>query len=132
MADQPSPATRQGPRPPDPGTRPLAETGPGDPPAAERATNPLPADDATIAYGRALYEMYCTPCHGTDGTGTGGAVARYFPRVGDLGSGDVQQHGDGWLYAIITTGTSTMPAYGHELDSRERWQVVRFVRTLAR
>jgi mono/diheme cytochrome c family protein len=61
-----------------------------------------------------------------------GAVAKYFPRVGDLGSPDVQQHTDGWLYALITSGTPVMPAYGHELDSRERWQIVRFVRTLAR
>jgi mono/diheme cytochrome c family protein len=58
-------------------------------------------------------------------------VAKYFPRVGDLTSTDVQKHGDGWFYAIITVGTPTMPAYGHELDARERWQIVRFVRTLA-
>jgi mono/diheme cytochrome c family protein len=109
----------------------MAETGPVDA-AAEAFTNPLPADRATIGHGRALYEMYCIPCHGTDGAGTGGAVAKFFPRVGDLGSIDVQQHGDGWLYAIITNGTPMMPAYGHELDARERWQVARFVRTFAR
>jgi S-disulfanyl-L-cysteine oxidoreductase SoxD len=130
MADQPSPATRQGPRPPAEGTWPLAETGPVDPAAGESISNPLSADQTAIGAGRVLYEKYCRPCHGTSGSGSDSVVARYFPRVGDLSSPAVQQHGDGWLYAVITIGTQTMPAYGHELDSRERWQIVCLLRTL--
>jgi mono/diheme cytochrome c family protein len=59
-------------------------------------------------------------------------VAKYFPRVGDLTSSAVQQHGDGWLYGVVTAGVGAMPAYGHELGWRERWQVVQFVRTMSR
>ena len=76
--------------------------------------------------------MYCVPCHGQSGSATDAVIAKYFSRVGDLTSDEVQKHADGWFYAIVTSGTATMPAYGHELDSRERWQIVRFVRTLAR
>jgi mono/diheme cytochrome c family protein len=131
MARQPSPATLQGPRSPAEGVAPLGERGPTNPADGEVVANPLSSVEAAIASGRALYGEYCTPCHGISGSGRDGAVAKYFPRVGDLRSAAVQQHGDGWLYAVISVGTATMPAYGHELDTFERWQIVRFVRTLA-
>jgi mono/diheme cytochrome c family protein len=132
MSDQPSPAFAQGPRSPVQGTWPLAAQGPIDPAGGDAVANPLPSDPTVIATGRALYAIYCVPCHGTSGSGSDGPVAAYFPRVGNLASPDTQKHGDGWLYAIITTGTETMPSYAHELNARERWQIVRFVRTLSR
>jgi mono/diheme cytochrome c family protein len=131
MVDQPSPAASQGPRSPAPGAAPFGRLEPIDPAAGEAVVNPIPSDRSTIGTGKALYDGYCVPCHGASGSGRDGAVAKYFPRVGDLTSADLQKHGDGWFYAIITVGTPTMPAYGHELDARERWQIVRFVRTLA-
>ena len=76
--------------------------------------------------------MYCNPCHGPTGSGFDSPVGKYFPRVADLSSMDVQRHGDGWVYATITNGTDLMPAYRHELDPRERWEVVAFIRTLGR
>jgi len=132
MADQPSASADRGPRPPAQGASPLAARGPADPGDADQVPNRVPLNAAEIDAGRQLYAIYCVPCHGASGTGTDSAVAKYFPRVGDLASADVQKHGDGWLYAIITTGTPLMPAYGHEIDARERWQIVRFVRTMAR
>jgi mono/diheme cytochrome c family protein len=132
MANQPSPAVGQGPRPAAVGSIPTAEGGPLDRDAGEQVTNPVAANASAVANGRALYSIYCTPCHGASGSGRDAAVAKFFPRVGDLTSADVQQHGDGWIYATIAAGTQAMPAYGHELSSAERWQVVAFVRTLRR
>jgi mono/diheme cytochrome c family protein len=132
MANQPSPAAGQGPRPPAGRALPLAEQGPTDRVAGEAIASPVPADPATIESGRALYGIYCGPCHGVSGSAIDAAVAKYFPRVGDLRSADVQQHGDGWFYAVISFGTADMPPSGHELDPHERWQIVQFVRTLAR
>ena len=132
MANQPSPAVEQGPRPPPAGVLPRREPGPVDRATGEMVANPLSANATGIESGHALYGIYCVPCHGVSGSGADAAVAKYFPRVGDLRSADVQQHGDGWLYALIAFGTATMPAYGHELDPNERWQIVRFMRTLAR
>lgn len=123
MADQPSRPPAAGPRSPAPGSIPTAAQGPFDRVAGETISNPLPAD-APTAPGKALYEKYCVPCHD-------GPVGQYFPRMPQLGSPDVQRHGDGWIYATITNGTPLMPAYGHELDPTERWQIVRFVRRIA-
>src|SRR5206468_3230399 len=98
----------------------------------ESVVNPLRDSEVAPRAGVELYRSYCVPCHGANGSGVDGPIAGYFPRVGDLRSSDVQRHGDGWLYAMITNGTDLMPAYGHELEPRERWAVVAFVRTLAR
>jgi S-disulfanyl-L-cysteine oxidoreductase SoxD len=124
MANQPSRPAAAGPRSPAPGSNPTAAQGPLDRAAGESVSNPLPPG-ASTATGKALYEKYCLPCHD-------GPVGQYFPRMPQLGSPDVQRHGDGWIYATITDGTALMPAYGHELDPTERWQIVRFVREMAR
>jgi len=108
--------------------RTLAE-GPFDARAGDRISNPI-EPRSPLERGRRLYSTYCVPCHGETGTGRDGAVAKHLPSVGDLTSPEVQQHGDGWLYAIITAGTKTMPAYAHELEPHERWQIIAFVRTL--
>jgi S-disulfanyl-L-cysteine oxidoreductase SoxD len=124
MADQPSPSAAAGPRSSAPQSVPAAAQGPFDRVAGEAVPNPLAAD-AGPETGKALYEKYCLPCHD-------GPVGRDFPRMPRLGSPDVQRHGDGWIYATITNGTTLMPAYGHELDPAERWQIVRFVRRMGR
>jgi S-disulfanyl-L-cysteine oxidoreductase SoxD len=124
MANQPSPAAAEGPRSPAPGAIPVEAQGPFDRTTGESVTNPLPAD-APVASGQGLYHTYCLPCHG-------GPVEKFFPRMPRLTDADVQQHGDGWLFATITNGTPLMPAYGHELDPTERWQIVKYVRAMAR
>jgi S-disulfanyl-L-cysteine oxidoreductase SoxD len=91
-----------------------------------RLHNPV-APDAPSSTGRALYEIYCTPCHGSTGAGDG-TVSRYFGSIPDLTAPDEQQHGDGWFYATITNGTERMPRYVSELTPAERWQIVGFLR----
>ena len=135
MRDQPPPASTQSPREPAQGT--LATTGE---PRLDRATaehilqNPIASGPAPN--GRALYQIYCVPCHGISGTGDG-LVARHFMldvnvRPADLTSDTVQGHTDGWLYGTITNGTARMPAYRYELTPRERWEIVTFVRRFDR
>jgi S-disulfanyl-L-cysteine oxidoreductase SoxD len=123
MADQPSPPAAAGPRSPAPGAIPREARGPFDRVSGESVSSPLAA--GSTAKGEALYRIYCVPCHE-------GPVGQYFPKMPQLAGPDVQQHGDGWLYATITNGTDLMPAYGHELDPAERWQIVGYLRSLAR
>ena len=99
-------------------------SGPGD--ASEPPAVTLPM----LITGRERFEVWCAPCHGMSGKGDG-PVAKYYPPAGDLTRGDVQRHSDGWFYLVIVNGTEKMPSYAHELERTERWQVVRFMRTLA-
>jgi S-disulfanyl-L-cysteine oxidoreductase SoxD len=92
--------------------------------------NPLGPGDTTT--GRALFGIYCVPCHGVGGLGDGRVPAHFAlgvkVRASDLTSAAVQAHSDGWLYATIADGTANMPAYHYELTPHERWEIVRYVR----
>ena len=101
--------------------------------AAMMLRNPLADDEATRERGGRLFAIYCTPCHGTAGDGTG-PVAKYFTERGpiDLASARARGQTDGYIYATIRDGGGNMPALGALLSEQERWAVVRFVRGLQR
>ena len=50
---------------PIPGTTSLVK----DREVAEKQSNPVPADEKSIALGGKLFQIYCTPCHGYSGKG---------------------------------------------------------------
>jgi mono/diheme cytochrome c family protein len=127
MADQPSRPIATESRAPVGGTMPVGTELPVNRENAEKhLRNPLSPASPTAA-GRALYDIYCVPCHGASGAGDG-PVSAYFGAMPDLTGPDVQKHGDAWLYATITDGTEHMPRYAHELTPDERWQIVHFLR----
>jgi mono/diheme cytochrome c family protein len=95
-------------------------------------TNPVPADDASLARGAELFHINCTACHGPDGKGTG-PVAAFLQnkKPADLTSPAVQFLSDGAIFMVITDGRpGAMPALNENLTVRERWDVVNFIRTL--
>jgi mono/diheme cytochrome c family protein len=133
MREQPSLASTHSPREPASGTLAIDGERRLDRTRAEEVLhNPL--DTSSAGRGRALYGIYCAPCHGISGTGDG-PVPQHFMvgvtvRPADLTSEAVQRHGDGWLYATIANGTARMPSSHYELTPRERWEIVTFVRQM--
>ena|SRR5437870_4270865 len=131
MREQPSLASTHSPREPAAGTLTTRGEPRLDSSTAERLSQ-TPPPSVSASNGRALYEIYCVPCHGLSGTGDG-LVPKHFMlgvdvRPADLTSDAVQQHSDGWLYGTVTNGTARMPSYRYELTPHERWDVVMFVR----
>ena len=41
--------------------------------------NPIPPDAQSLARGKKLYDIYCTPCHGPAGKGDGLVTPRFIP-----------------------------------------------------
>jgi mono/diheme cytochrome c family protein len=100
-------------------------------PAGEKEKkNPLPADAQTIEQGRKVAQINCVTCHGAKGKGDGAAAVALNPRPADWTSKAVQDDTDGELFWKITTGRGAMPAWRH-LPEKDRWALVRYVRTLA-
>ena len=92
--------------------------------------------------GQRLYGYYCAVCHGLEGTGTGRNAA-YLQQMGR----GPRDHTDMWymnrlsddeLYRAISEGKLRageppfMPWWGHTLTGRDIWDLVAFIRTLAK
>lgn len=97
--------------------------------AGRELRNPVPADPATTARGKRLYETFCLPCHGASGAGDGPLIPKY-PNPPNFRSKQTRALTDGEMYHTLTVGWKKMASYASQLDSRERWEVIRYVRTL--
>jgi mono/diheme cytochrome c family protein len=102
-------------------------------PAREaRRTNPVAADEKSIAAGKKLYVQECLDCHGGKGRGDG-AGARDLELdapMPDLSDAKMWKQTDGALFFKITEGREPMPST-EELSDEQRWHLVNYVRTLA-
>ena len=94
-------------------------------------TNPVPADETSIARGAQLFVTNCVMCHGQTGQGTGTIAAFLIKKKpADLTSKLVQSKNDGTIFLIISNGFGFMPAMNENFTVRERWDLVNYVRTL--
>lgn len=97
----------------------------------EKRPNPVPRSQESVARGEGLYRIYCTPCHGAGGRGDGPVTPRFIPPP-DLTGPQIQGRSDGRIAAYIGYGGAIMPAYAEALSVTERWDLVNYVRTLAK
>ena len=95
-------------------------------------TNPLPPDPVVVARGAALFGKHCSPCHGPTGRGDGPAAAALDGPAADLTADHVDDHTDGDIFWWLTYGMAgtAMPGFEGTLSDSERWQLIRFVRSL--
>ncbi len=96
---------------------------------------PVAADEKK---GRALYERYCTQCHGDEGKGDGPAADLVYPRPRDFTlalykvrstfSGQLPTDHD--LFKVISEGLpgTSMPAWSKFLTESDRWQLVHYLK----
>jgi mono/diheme cytochrome c family protein len=103
-------------------------------PAAYKAkANPLKADAATVARGRALYVKYCAKCHGATGKGDGEHGAYYDPPPSDLTAlAGWRGFTDAYIYWAIAEGAPAigktgMPPLKDQLKANDLWAIVIFV-----
>lgn len=95
-------------------------------------TNPLPPGGAVVEKGADLFRIHCTSCHGLTGRGDGPAAAALDALPADLTADHVDDHTDGDIFWWLTYGMAgtAMPGFEHALSDTERWQIIRFVRSL--
>jgi mono/diheme cytochrome c family protein len=96
--------------------------------------NPIPADAASLGRGQKIYQTNCVACHGATGAGDGPVAASLNPKPANLQIHMNDGHPDGLLYNWITNGVngSAMPAFATTLTEPERWDVLNYIRSLAR
>lgn len=103
------------------------------PPEAALRFNPEPDTESVRAAGGALYREHCMRCHGEFGRGDGPDAAQYSVHPPDFTNHErMAVQSDGELFYKISQGRRPMPGYRRRLTESQRWQLVRFLRTLAR
>ncbi|MBI5864729.1 MAG: DUF3341 domain-containing protein [Planctomycetes bacterium] len=96
----------------------------------------VPVNEAFVQRGQQRFNIYCSPCHGVDGSGRGMVNQRALELGGgwvqaaDLRDADRRSRPVGQLFNTITSGVRTMPPYGDQIGETDRWAIVAYVRAL--
>jgi mono/diheme cytochrome c family protein len=105
--------------------------------AATEIKDPLAYTDENKAEGKRLYDINCTPCHGPKGEGNGQLVELPNGSAGPFGSRPnpyktlLPPLPDGKIFYVVSYGKNMMGGYGFQLNVKERWQVIHYIKSLA-
>jgi len=83
-----------------------------------------------IARGRQRYDIYCSPCHGRLGNGMGMVVQRGFKQPPSYHIERLRNAPVGHYYDVISNGYGAMLNYAQQLQVRDRWAVIAYIRAL--
>ncbi len=78
-----------------------------------------------------LFNINCAICHGADGQATGPLATS--GKIGAIANLTLPQYvamADGTMYHSIQYGKNNMGSYASQLNRKERWQMVQYIRTL--
>ena len=103
-------------------------------PEAAKVKNPVAATPESIDAGKAIYGRRCAVCHGT--SGQGGSGSDISPPAPDLTDAE-WKHGstDGEIFDVIKNGVPpdlSMEPWGDRIKDPDIWNVVNYVRSLAK
>lgn len=107
-------------------------------PEGQALENPYPADEAHLALGEEMFNIYCDTCHGAEGKG-GAAVMKNGPGANRYpvppamlaGPGNSSKlRSDGYIYLTIRNGGNIMKGYAISMNDEEMWSIVHYIRTL--
>lgn len=94
-----------------------------------KISTPLMADDINIQTGKKLYSNLCSACHGKNAEGGVNLNLDMKPVPPDL-TKRLKGHSDGDFYWKIKTGRGDMPPFKEELEQKEIWQIITYIRSL--
>jgi len=91
---------------------------------------PIPVDKAVIERGHVRYDIYCAPCHGRIGNGLGMIVRRGFKQPPSYHIDRLRNAPVGHFYDVITNGYGAMLNYAAQVQVRDRWAIIAYIRAL--
>lgn len=91
---------------------------------------PFPITKQDLERGQQRFDIYCAPCHGRVGNGSGIVPLRGFPGPPSYHQDRLRNTPDGHLFDVITNGYGNMPSYGTQIPTRDRWDIVAYIRVL--
>tara|TARA_Y100001970_G_scaffold176441_1_gene215059 strand:+ start:219 stop:791 length:573 start_codon:yes stop_codon:yes gene_type:complete len=98
----------------------------------DRVSDLYDVDKDFILRGQERYNIYCTACHGHTGEGNG-LVAQndQYPLIPtSIYSSTLDDKTDGYFFDVISNGVRNMPGYSHQIEIKDRWAIVSYLRAL--
>jgi mono/diheme cytochrome c family protein len=105
------------------------------PPEAIKQINPVKPTPESLARGKKFFGYDCAMCHGADGDGKGELADAPDMKLHMLDYHDpkaLKDKTDGELAYIIKNGKGQMPAEGDRAQGDRIWDLVNYVRSLAK
>jgi mono/diheme cytochrome c family protein len=103
------------------------------PAQAAKQPNPVKSSPESLARARKWWGLDCAMCHGNNGDGKGSLAADMKLQLADFTNpAALKDRTDGELFYIIKTGTQDMPPEGDRVKPQENWDLVNYVRSLAK
>ena len=91
---------------------------------------PIAVDAPLVDRGQERYNIFCAPCHDTTGAGNGMVVQRGYRQPPSFHIDRLRQADAGHFFDVMTNGFGAMPDYKAQIDARDRWAIVAYVRAL--
>lgn len=104
----------------------------GDTNAYKTFTTNMRFTDAQITEGGRLYNIYCGICHGAnlDGQGPLFTSGKFVAMPANLKDPKYMAMSSGTIYAAIKYGKNMMGSYASQLDIKQRWMVIAYIRKI--
>ncbi|MBI59681.1 quinol:cytochrome C oxidoreductase [bacterium] len=93
-------------------------------------TVPVDVTHAVLKRGQERYDIYCSMCHGKDGSGNGIVMEYGWFKPKPYWDDAIVSYKDGELFDIISNGIRTMPSYSQQIKESDRWAIVTYIRAL--
>ena len=103
------------------------------PSAAAKQPNPVKSSPESLARAKKWWNLDCAMCHGSAGDGKGSLAADMKLQIADFTDpASLKDRTDGEIFYIIKTGHQDMPPEGTRIKPEENWDLVNYVRSLAK
>lgn len=93
--------------------------------------SPIAMNLGSVEAGKNVYTKFCMHCHGEKGNGDGAVVSKGgYPPPPAYSGAQLKDLPEGKMFHTITYGKGQMGSHASQLNKKERWQVIQYVKFL--
>jgi mono/diheme cytochrome c family protein len=91
---------------------------------------PMAVTEQVLRRGQERFNIFCSPCHGRLGSGSGMIVQRGYKQPASFHEQRLRDVPAGYFFDVISNGFATMPSYASQIPTEDRWAITAYVKAL--